>query len=173
MRSKRLKLFSVNPEAWTSSQELPEAKRVELCRNACVKKQEECRAYFFDETSKICEIGDDFGGSPDPIKLPTDQGTHVYAEKSFSPEIYPHLALFGGARQLELDFSFKSNTSVSPWHSPWTTTTGEWHAVGMYYDDGFFLCASASATNTVCQHQKLGTETWQSLPAMPVPVIYI
>ena len=75
-RSKKFKLIYIKPDAWKKLTELKEARSEELCRNACVKAENECHAYFFNSLSNMCEF-EDFSGSTDPILLHKDHGKTI------------------------------------------------------------------------------------------------
>ena len=164
-RSKKFKLISIKPDAWNKLKELKEARSDDLCRNACVKAEDECQAYFFNEVTDICEFGD-FSGSPNPVLWHPDHGMRIRVEDGFQPDTKPRLALFGGIQKVDWDFDFDTMTSTAtPWFPAWDGETAgdEAHSCGGLLEGGFFMCVSQTDANH-CKHLKLGATHWESRP---------
>ena len=140
-----------------------DAKSEDVCRMTCVLAQDDCIAFSFKEVERKCVFGN---VAADPIHIVKDYGLKINVDSENKTAKHPHIAVFGGGDDVDMDISLQSKTSTgSPWFPPWPAPSSEWQPTGMLLDDGFLVCGGGGDLN--CHHLRLGANVWTTVPSIP------
>ena len=161
--SKTFDTIFLRPEDFNPIKVAHEAKSEEMCRFSCV--WDDCVAFTFKE-AELKRIFGNFDGVTDPIYLARGYGMKIYVDVNSKPAKHPHIAIFGGYNEVDMDISMQDETSTStPWFPVWPAPDQEWHPVGMFYQEGFLVCGGSGDLN--CHHLKLGASSWTTVESIP------